>query len=44
MTESNIIRGGDEMGSYITIQGDTWDIVALKTMGSEKLIDRKSVV
>ena len=26
------------MGSYITIQGDTWDIIALKTMGSDKLM------
>lgn len=26
------------MESYITIQGDTWDIIALKTMGSEKLM------
>ena len=26
------------MESYITIQGDTWDIVALKAMGSEKLM------
>lgn len=26
------------MESYITIQGDTWDIIALKAMGSEKLM------
>lgn len=28
------------MGSYLTIQGDTWDIIALKTLGSEKLMGR----
>jgi phage tail protein X len=28
------------MDSYITIQGDTWDIIALKTLGSEKLMGK----
>lgn len=28
------------MERYITMLGDTWDIIALKTLGSEKLMGR----
>ena len=26
--------------TYVTVQGDAWDYIALKTMGSEKYMDK----
>ncbi len=28
------------MNSYVTLQGDTWDLIAKKTMGSESYISQ----
>lgn len=28
------------MSNYTTIQGDTWDVISLKTLGSEMLVSK----
>lgn len=34
------MKGGSPLRRYVTSQGDTWDIVAYKELGNEKMMNR----